>query len=55
MSIGPSLQADIDMPLRRVHKTEEKENAKKNDTWKLHRLDQKKMKHESKKIFLQRE
>lgn len=28
MSIGPCLQADINMSLRTVHKTEEKEKAK---------------------------
>lgn len=27
MSIGPILQADINMPIRHVHKTEEKEKV----------------------------
>lgn len=49
MSIGPFLQADINMPLRRVHKTEEKEKRK-TDIWKLHRLNQKKLKHEPKRF-----
>lgn len=30
MSIGPFLQADIIMPLRHVHKTEEKKKRSKN-------------------------
>lgn len=57
MSIGPFLQADINMPLRHVHKTEERKKIKiknkiKTDIWKLHRLNQEKLKTEKVKMCL---